>query len=171
MREAVDTAPAAGATQHLSFSVAGTTFGIPVLRVKEILQYEEETRVPGTPPSIRGVVNVRGSAVPVVDLGVKFGRPEVVPGPRTCVLVVEAAGAAGGLQFGVIADRVDEVVDLSASAVEPPPRLGPGVQVDYLHGLGKLGSGFILLLDVDATLSRVEAARVAQLRDGPEGSG
>src|SRR5512138_1831920 len=111
MRDSLDTA-ATGAAQHLSFSVAGTDYGISIIRVKEILQYEGETRVPGTPPSIRGVINLRGSVVPVLDLGIKFGGKETVPTARTCVLVVEARATAGGLVFGVIADRVNEVVDL-----------------------------------------------------------
>jgi purine-binding chemotaxis protein CheW len=153
--------------QHLSFAVAGTTFGIPVLRVKEILQYESETRVPGTPGSVRGVINVRGSVVPVVDLGVKFGKPEVVPTPRTCVLVVEATTKDGQLVFGVIADRVNEVVDLAAIDVEPSPTFGTGVAVEYLSGMGKVGKDFVLLLDVDAALSNLELTRVAQLTDEP----
>ncbi|HSM93899.1 MAG TPA: chemotaxis protein CheW [Anaeromyxobacteraceae bacterium] len=161
---------AAGAgVQHLSFTVAGSTFGVPVLRVKEILQYEAETRVPGTPASVRGVINVRGAVVPVVDLGVKFGRPEVVPTPRTCVLVVEAATAEGALVFGVIADRVNEVVDLAAAEIEPSPTFGTGVNVEYLHGMGKVGKELVLLLDLDAALSRLELDRLGQLTDEPIG--
>jgi purine-binding chemotaxis protein CheW len=167
MGESIAETVAASAVQHLSFAVAGTTFGIQVLRVKEILQYETETRVPGTPASIRGVINVRGSVVPVVDLGVKFGKPEVVPTPRTCVLVVEATTKDGPLVFGVIADRVNEVVDLAAVDVEPPPTFGSGVGVEYLHGMGKVGKDFVLLLDVDAALSNLEQERVAQLVEDP----
>jgi purine-binding chemotaxis protein CheW len=158
---------AAGTVQHLSFSVAGATFGIPVLRVKEILQYEAETRVPGAPESIRGVINVRGAIVPVVDLGVKFGRSEVVPTPRTCFLVVEVNGDDGALVYGVIADRVNEVVDLAPADIEPPPRFGESIEVEYLHGMGKVGKDFVLLLDVDATLSHPERDRVLQLAAEP----
>src|SRR5512133_3990276 len=160
MQAQLDATPTAGAVQHLSFAVAGTTFGIPVLRVKEILQYETETRVPGTPGSVRGVINVRGAVVPVVDLGVKFGKPEVVPTPRTCVLVVEAATKDGPLVLGVIADRVNEVVDLAAVDIEPSPSFGTGAGVEYLRGMGKVGKDFVLLLDVDAALSNLELARV-----------
>lgn len=167
MREQHDTTKSDAGVQHLSFAVAGTTFGIPVLRVKEILQYESETRVPGTPASVRGVINVRGAVVPVVDLGVKFGKPEVVPTPRTCVLVVEATTQDGPLVFGMIADRVNEVVDLAAIDVEPSPSFGNGASVEYLHGMGKVGKDFVLLLDVDAALSHLELSRVAQLTDEP----
>lgn len=167
MRDSIQSGAERGITQHLSFSVAGTTFGIPVLRVKEILQYETETRVPGTPGSIRGVINVRGAVVPVVDLGVKFGRPELVPTPRTCVLVVETRSAGEGLVLGVLADRVNEVVDLAEEDVEPSPEFGEGIRVEYLRGMGKVGKDFVLLLDVDATLSNSEQSRIAQLADEP----
>jgi purine-binding chemotaxis protein CheW len=167
MRESVEVE---GRTQHLTFSVAGTDYGISILRVKEILQYENETRVPGTPPSIRGVVNIRGGAVPVLDLAVKFGGRETAPTARTCVLVVETAARSGGLAFGVIADRVNEVVDLAASDIEPPLRFGDGHETGYLSGMAKVGRGFVLLLDVDATLSGVEVDRVASLIDEAENS-
>src|SRR5512138_2494155 len=156
MRERLDGSGTDVGVQHLSFAVAGTTFGIPILRVKEILQYDTETRVPGTPGSVRGVINVRGAVVPVVDLGVKFGKAEVVPTPRTCVLVVEAITKDGSLTFGVIADKVNEVVDLAPADIEPSPTFGNGTAVEYLHGMGKVGKDFVLLLDVDAALSHLE---------------
>src|SRR5512132_3426191 len=96
------------APQYLSFTIAGTDYGLPILTVKEILQHEETTRVPGTPPSIRGVINVRGQVVPVVDLAVKFGRGESAVSKRTCILVVEAAIGADRLTVGVLADAVNE---------------------------------------------------------------
>ena len=101
-------ADAALVSQYLSFVVGGTDFGVPILKVKEILQYEVPTRVPGTPRSIRGVVNVRGAVVPIVDLGVKFGNGEVPPTKLTCVLVVEVRADAGHLVLGVLADAVNE---------------------------------------------------------------
>ncbi len=148
--------------QHLSFSIAGTDYAIPILKVKEILQYEEVTRVPGTPASIRGVLNVRGAVVPVVDLGVKFGNDAAMTTPRTCVLVVETHGGSEMLVLGVLADSVNEVVDLRASDVEPPPRFGAGVRLDYLTGVGKVGNGFVLLIDIDRVLTASEAEIAAQ---------
>jgi len=130
--------------------------------VKEILQHEEITQVPGTPPSIRGVINVRGAVVPVVDPAVKFGRPASTPTRLTCVLVVEVATSEGGLTLGVLADAVNEVVDLRPADVEPPPTFGPGVRVDYLVGVGKVGKGFVLLLDLDRVLTASEADLVAE---------
>jgi len=150
------------ARQYLSFVVAGTNYGVPILKVKEILQYEELTLVPGTSPSIRGVINVRGAVVPVVDPAVKFGRPASAPTRLTCVLVVEIATSEGSLTLGVLADAVNAVVDLRAVDVEPPPTFGPGVRVDYLAGVGKVGKGFVLLLDLDRVLTASEADLVAQ---------
>ncbi len=147
----------ARAPQYLSFDVAGTGYGLPILAVKEILQYEEPTRVPGAPPSVRGVINVRGAVVPVLDLAVKFGRGETAPTKRTCILVVEAQASGERLTLGVLADAVSEVLDLPPDAVEPPPAFGTGVRLDYLTGMGKVGKGFVLLLDVDRVVSASEA--------------
>jgi purine-binding chemotaxis protein CheW len=150
-------ANAAAVRQYLSFIVGGTDFGVPILKVKEILQYEGVTRVPGTPGSIRGVINVRGSVVPVVDLGVKFGKGEVPETKRTCVLVVETKTRDETLTLGVIADAVSEVVDLANDDIEPPPSFGTGVKLDHITGMGKVGKGFVILLDIDRVLTASEA--------------
>lgn len=152
----------ARAPQFLSFAIAGTDYGLPILAVKEILQHEEPTRVPGTPGSIRGVINVRGAVVPVLDLAVKFGRSETVPTKRTCILVVEAQVGGERLTLGVLADAVNEVLDLPADAVEPPPTFGTGMKLDFLTGMGKVGKGFVLLLDVDRVISASEAELAVQ---------
>ncbi|MFO0582420.1 MAG: chemotaxis protein CheW [Anaeromyxobacter sp.] len=162
------------AKQFLSFVVGGTDFGMPILKVKEILQYEDVTRVPGTPTSIRGVINVRGSVVPVVDLAVKFGRQEVPTTKRTCVLVVETRTGDEVLTLGVIADAVSEVVDLGAADIEPAPSFGTGMRLEHITGMGKAGKGFIILLDIDRVLASSEAdlastaAVVAQASARPE---
>ncbi len=147
--------------QFLSFAIGGTHFGVPILKVKEILQFEGVTRVPGTPPSIRGVINVRGAVVPVVDLAVKFGQGEVVQTNRTCVLVVETVTPAGLLTLGVIADAVNEVLDLAAAEIEPAPSYGTGRSLDHVNGMGKVAKGFVVLLDIDRVLSATEAELAA----------
>lgn len=158
MNESVDVR----APQFLSFTISGTDYGLPILTVKEILQHEQPTSVPGAPPSIRGVINVRGSVVPVLDLAVKFGRAETVATKRTCILVVEAQVGRERLTLGVVADAVNEVLDLPTDAVEPPPAFGTGVRLDYLTGMGKVGKGFVLLLDVDRVVSASEAEIASQ---------
>jgi chemotaxis signal transduction protein len=145
------------APQYLSFTVAGTDYGIPILSVKEILQHEEPTSVPSAPPAIRGVINVRGQVVPVVDLAVKFGGAPTVASSRTCILVVDAHLGGDRLTVGVLADAVNEVLDLPAAEVEPPPRLGSRARVDFLTGVGKVGRAFVLLLELDRVLSASEA--------------
>jgi purine-binding chemotaxis protein CheW len=151
------------APQYLSFTIAGTDYGLPILTVKEILQFEETTRVPGTPASIRGVINVRGQVVPVVDLAVKFGRGESAVSKRTCILVVEAAMGRDRITVGVLADAVNEVLDLPPSEIEAAPSFGANVRVDYITGMGKVGKGFVLLLDADRVLSASEAELAAQV--------
>ena len=155
-------------SQFLGFSVAGEEYGVGILQVKEILEYEAVTRVPSTPPSIRGVINLRGSVVPVVDLAVKFGLPESEVTKRSCIVVLEVAIEGEKVVMGVIADAVSQVVDLCPEDIEPVPAFGPRAHVDYLLGLGKAERKFILLLDIDRLLSEDElqaasaAAEVAE---------
>ncbi len=152
--------------QYLAFTVAGGEYAAGILKVKEILQFEHITRVPSTPRSIRGVINLRGSVVPVVDLAVKFGLPEAEITNRSCVLVVEALRDGVPTVMGLIADAVSEVIALVAEDVAQPPDFGPRARVDYLAGMGKVGNRFVLLLDIDRVLSDDERDTVASLERG-----
>jgi purine-binding chemotaxis protein CheW len=162
------------ATQYLSFSFGGSEYGVSILQVKEILQYDQVTVVPGTPASVRGVINLRGTAIPILDLGVKLGRPEVAVTNRTCVLVVEANLEGQPLTLGLIADEVNEVVTLRGEEVLPPPTFGPGVKLSYLEGVArsKSGRGFLLLLDLGPILSVSDAELLAlsQAAESAEGT-
>ncbi|HEX9050346.1 MAG TPA: chemotaxis protein CheW [Anaeromyxobacter sp.] len=154
--------------QYLSFSLAGGDYAVGILKVKEILQCEDITKVPATPRSIRGVINLRGGVVPVVDLAVKFGLPEASVTKRTCVLVMETAFDGVPAVVGVVADAVSEVIDLADEDIEAPPSFGTGVRVDYLRGMGKVGRGLVLLLDIDRLLSADERELAASLeREDP----
>ncbi len=153
----------AKAPQFLSFTIAGTDYGLPILAVKEILQFEDITSVPGTPASVRGVINVRGQVVPVLDLAVKFGRGESEVSKRTCILVVEAQVGGEPLVVGLLADAVNEVLDLPTSEIEPSPSFGANVRIDYLTGMGKVGKSFVLLLDAERVLTASEAELAAQV--------
>lgn len=150
--------------QFLSFIVAGGTYATPILTVREILQLEDLTVVPGAPPSVRGVVNVRGSVIPVVDLALKFGLGETRPTRRTCILVAEARLESGPMVVGLLADAVSEVLALPAEDIVPPPQLG-GAKLEFLTGMGKLGRGFALLIDLDRVLAAEEKALAAELRE------
>ncbi len=151
-------------TQYLGFFIAEEEYAIGILRVKEILEYDTITRVPGTPPCVRGVFNLRGSVVPVVDLALKFALPQSPITKRSCIVVVEVELDGQKTVMGVIADAVSEVLDLGSEDVEPPPAFGTRVHMDHLLGMGKAGKKFILLLDIDRVLSPNELMEVTKLQ-------
>jgi len=154
-------------TQYFGFFVAGEEYAVGILRVKEIREYETVTRVPKTPTWIRGVMNLRGSVVPVVDLAVKFGLPETAITKRTCIVVVEVDLDGERTVMGVMADSVSQVLDLGPDDIKPAPPFGTRVNVDYLVGMGKVGAKFILVLDIDKVLSASELLTATSL-EAPE---
>jgi purine-binding chemotaxis protein CheW len=153
-------------SQYLSFSIRDTDYAVGILKVKEILQYEPTTRVPSTPRSIRGVINLRGQVVPVVDLARKFGLGDTDPTRLTCILIVEALLEGTPAIVGVLADAVREVIELAPEDVEPPPPFGTHVKVDFLLGMGKMGKRFVLLLDIDRVISADEKEFARDVADG-----
>jgi purine-binding chemotaxis protein CheW len=158
--------------QYLTFYLAGEEYAIGILRVKEILEYDTLTPVPQTPPSIRGVINLRGRVVPVVDLAAKFGLPPSPLTKRTCIVIVEVTLDGHPTVMGVLADAVSQVMDLAPTDIAAPPIFGTRVRVDYLQGLGQVGKKFVLLLDVDRVLAAPELRAAAALAaPGPEGDG
>jgi len=150
-------------SQYLGFHIAGEEYAIGILRVREILEYDTVTKVPITPRSIRGVINLRGSVVPVVDLAVKLGLSESVVTKRSCVVVVEMVLEGERTVMGLLADAVTQVFDLPAAEIEPPPPFGTRIRVECLLGMGRAGKKFVLLLDIDRLLSTddVVAAQTA----------
>jgi purine-binding chemotaxis protein CheW len=145
-------------SQYLGFHMAGEEYAIGILRVREILEYDTVTKVPTTPASIRGVINLRGSVVPVIDLAVKLGLPESVVTKRSCVVVVEIVLDGERTVMGLLADAVSQVIDLPAAEIEPPPPFGTRVRVECLLGMGRAGKKFVLLLDIDRLLSTDDVA-------------
>jgi purine-binding chemotaxis protein CheW len=148
--------PEAASTQYLTFGLADQEYAIGVLRVKEIIKHDTVTPVPAAPAWVRGVVNLRGGAVPVVDLAVKFGMPERPVTPRTCIVVVETTLNGEEAVMGMMADSVNQVLDFPNADIQQPPAFGTKVRVDYLQGMGRLGTRFVLMLDVDRVLSTDE---------------
>jgi purine-binding chemotaxis protein CheW len=148
----------ASLAQYLSFQVAGESYAVGVLQAREIIEYSTLTRVPHAPAAVRGVINLRGSVVPVVDLAVKFGLPQSEIGRRTCVVIVECVIDGESTVMGVMADAVNHVLDLGPADIEPAPSFGTRVRTEYLKGMGKLEQGFVLLLDMDKLLSGAEAS-------------
>jgi purine-binding chemotaxis protein CheW len=142
--------------QYLTFFIRDEEYAVEILRVKEIIEYEHVTRVPTTPAHVRGVINLRGGVLPVVDLAAKFGHEESAPSRTTCIVVVETRPEGELVTIGIVATAVSEVVDIPETAIEPPPSFGTGIRVDFLTGMGKLDGRLALILDIDRVLSPAE---------------
>lgn len=153
--------------QYLTFFLADEEYAVRILQVREILELGPITRVPSTPAHVRGVINVRGSVVPVVDLAVKLGLPETQVTRRTCVVIVEAALQGETRVLGLLVDAVHQVVELGAADIEVPPSFGTQVHPSYLLGMGRAEPKFVMLLDIDQALSEVEIEAMEEI--GTEG--
>jgi len=151
-------APKAGRPggKFLTFFLATEEYGLEILKVHEIIGMMPITRVPRTPPFIRGVINLRGKVIPVVDLRLKFGMESKEQTEETCIIVVQAQG----VEMGIIVDKVSEVLDIAAQEIDDPPYFGTDVQTDYLLGIGKSAERVRLLLDIDKVLSSQEVIDV-----------
>ena len=150
-------------SQYLTFFIADEEYAVSILRVKEIIQYDTVTKVPRTPPWIRGVINLRGGVVPVVDLAVKFGLADTAITSSSCIVITEVEMEGELNVMGVLADAVSQVVDLNSGEIEPPPAFGTQVDVDYLAGMGKAGKRFVLVLDIDKVLASQELLTTTEL--------
>ena len=148
-------------TQYLTFHLAGEEYAVGILQIREIITYGTLTKVPHTPPSIRGVINLRGNVVPVVDLGRKFGLTPSPVTDRTCIVIVEANINENRTVMGVIADSVSQVISMSEIDILPAPAFGTQVRIDFLRGMGKSGDKFVLVLDIDKVLSADDLAPMA----------
>jgi purine-binding chemotaxis protein CheW len=148
-------------TQYLAFGLGGEAFAMEIRFVKEVLQFEDLTQVPLMPPFIRGVINLRGAVVPVIDLSVRFGRSPTGISRRTCIVILEAPRAAGTIVLGIMVDSVSEVLELTAGDIEPSPTFGTDIRAEFIQGVGKVGTRFVILLDVHHILSADELAALA----------
>ncbi len=153
------------AGQYVTFFMGDDEYAVDILRLREIAPCRDVTRVPGMPPWVLGVMNLRGSVVTVVDLGLRFGLGERPTSRFTCVVVVDVELDGQPLQLGVRADRMSRVLDLQAEDVQPPPPFGTRVRLDYLLGMARAGERFALLLDVTRVLSLDELLQVAELHE------
>ncbi|MDD5177004.1 MAG: chemotaxis protein CheW [Sterolibacterium sp.] len=149
--------------QYLTFLLGDEMFAIGILAIREIIEYGFLTEVPMTPPFIRGVINLRGAVVPVVDLAVRFGRQARDNTKRTCIVIVEIETAKGSQEMGVVVDAVSEVLEIPPGDIEPPPEFGARIRSDFIQGMGKIGGKFILLLDINRVLLVDEVAVAASM--------
>jgi purine-binding chemotaxis protein CheW len=140
-------------TEYLTFFVRGEEYAIGLRRVREVITFDAITRIPHMPPAIRGVTNVRGQVVPVIDLAIKFHGCTTVPDTRTCVVLVESIIDGTPTLLGLITESIGQVLALDEGEVLPPPSFGVPIRPEFLAGMGRLGKTFALLLDIDRLLA------------------
>jgi len=159
--QALATVQAERRDQYLAFTLQGETFAMDIRSVHEVIQFSGLTEVPLMPAFIRGVLNLRGAVVPVIDLSVRFGRAPTEAARRTCVVILEVAQGEKRVVLGILVDHVNEVLEIGASEIEPAPAFGSQLRSDFIAGVGKVAGKFVILLDVEHVLSVEEMASLA----------
>jgi purine-binding chemotaxis protein CheW len=144
--------------QYLTFQLAEEIFGVDVSHVREILEFNTVTKVPKTPDYMRGVINLRGSVVPVLDMRLKFGMTLTKKTVNTCIIVVEVYYEGETIVIGALVDSVDEVFELEPDQIEPAPKIGIQLRTEFIKGMGKKDERFIIILDMDSVFSAGELA-------------
>jgi purine-binding chemotaxis protein CheW len=148
--------------QYLTFMLGGEVFAIGILHIKEIIEYGQLTTVPMMPAFIRGVINLRGAVVPVVDLASRFGGKPGEVTRRSCIIILEMEVGDEVQVIGVVVDAVNEVLEIAAADIEPPPSFGTKIRTDFIAGMGKVQERFVIILNVNKVLSSEEMALIGQ---------
>lgn len=156
-------------TQYLTFKLDDEVFAIDITKVREVLDFTTVTKVPRTPEFMRGVINLRGSVVPVVDLRLKFGMSKTEKTVNTCIIIVEVAVDSETAILGALADSVQEVMDLEPGSIEAAPRIGTRLNTEFIKGMGKRDNSFVIILDIDKVFSVDELTQVRETQ--PEAQG
>jgi len=156
--------------QYLTFQLGAEMFAVGILNIREIIEYGSLTTVPMMPAFVRGVINLRGSVVPVIDLAARFGRKESVINRRSCIVILEVDGSSGLQEVGVVVDAVSEVLEIPASDIEQPPSFGARIRADFITGMGKVDGRFVILLNVQKVLDVDEMAELAGVTDALDDS-
>lgn len=150
--------------QYLTFSVASDTYALAIEGIKEIIELSQMTVVPMMPAYVRGVINLRGAVVPVIDLAARFGQPPAELGRRSCVVILEIDGGNGDKQvFGLLVDAVCAVLDIAAQHMEPAPAFGSRIRADFIAGMARLEARFVIVLDANKVLALHDLAAIAHL--------
>jgi len=155
-------------TQYLSFMLGEEIFALDISKVREVLDYKSPTKVPQTPAYMKGVINLRGGVVPVIDMRLKFGMSQTEQTVNTCIIIVEVTIGSESAVLGALADSVREVFDLSHDQIEPAPRIGTRLKTEFLRGMGKKDDQFILILDIDKVFTEQEIALVQGVSERAE---
>lgn len=153
---------ASRAGKYLTFALGKEEYGLEILKVREIIGYMEITAVPRTPTYVKGVINLRGQVIAVMDLRAKFGMEATDRTEETCIIVVEIRQAGRKLSTGIIVDHVSEVLDIAAESIEDAPSFGTSVDTDFILGMGKIGESVKILLDIDRVLGTDGLAALGQ---------
>ncbi|KAF0813948.1 Chemotaxis protein CheW [Andreprevotia sp. IGB-42] len=147
-----------GTQQFLTFTLGGELFAIPIEHIREIIEFGGLTEIPMLPPFLRGVINLRGAVVPVVDLAARFGRNSTEIGRRTCIVILEVEQDSQMVALGIIVDAVNEVLSVEPGQIEPRPSFGAKIRADFIDGMISLGERFVIALDIQQVLSVDEMA-------------
>ena len=147
--------------QYLTFILGREVFAINILNIKEIIEYGNLTEVPKMPVFIRGVINLRGAVVPVIDMAARFDKPSSDITRKTCIVIIEIEHDDAKQVVGVMVDAVNEVLDIAPSEIEPPPSFGANIRADFIEGMGKIEGKFVILLNVNRVLSVNEISELA----------
>ncbi|MBT4267104.1 MAG: chemotaxis protein CheW [Deltaproteobacteria bacterium] len=146
--------------QYLAFKLEAEIFAFDISKVREVLEFETVTKVPQTPEMMKGVINLRGSVVPVIDLRIKFGMGEAQKTVNTVIIIIEIDLDDESTMLGVLVDSVKEVIDLDTDHIEPPPSIGTQLNTDFIKGMGKQDDNFIIILDIEKIFSSAELKAV-----------
>ena len=149
--------------KYLTFTLGNEGYGISILQIKEIIGMMSITPVPQTPDFVKGVINLRGKVIPVVDLRLRFGMGAMDYTERTCIIVVEIEGDSGTVMMGIVVDSVSEVLNIKSEDIEDTPTFGTKLDTEYILGMAKMEGGIKILLDIDRVLSANEVATLDQL--------
>jgi len=149
--------------QYLTFNLGSEMFAVGILNVKEIIEYGNLTEIPMMPTFIRGVINLRGAVVPVVDLAARFGGKISEVQRRTCIVIVEVTQEDAKHDIGIMVDAVSEVLEIGVKDIEPPPSFGAKIRADFIAGMGKVAGKFVIILQIDRVLSVDEMAILANV--------
>ncbi len=158
----IETAQVAKGGKYLTFALAEEEYGLEILKVREIIGYMNITAVPRTPEYVRGVINLRGQVIPVVDLRAKFGMESIDVDEKTCIIVVQISHGGRSVSTGIVVDQVSEVLDIEAEDIEEPPSFGEDVDTDFILGMGKIDESVKTLLDIDKVLGGCDVATIAE---------
>jgi purine-binding chemotaxis protein CheW len=170
-KEHLEAGVASGATQYLTFTLGEEVFAMDIRTVREIIQYGAMTAVPLMPSFVRGVINLRGAVVPVIDLQARFGRAPAQVGKKTCIVVFDTFREGERVELGLLVDAVSEVIDIAADQIEPPPDFGASVRRDFIRGMGKVAQRFVIILEPGRALDVSEMAGLCEAAQHLPGGG